>query len=143
MKKSAALRTICALSAIITCLSCLLALPVYAEDQTAPEEDTDAEYEAKKAAYREKLMSDDVTSDDFLIGSWVSFYSFDIHSYEYQLDQMAAAGVNFNIFPKNFGEGAMYDAAYWEDIEAQYATRNMVYLMNGNVHEANVAPGVL
>lgn len=142
MKKSAALRTICALLAIITCLSCLLALPVYAEDQTAPEEDTDAEYEAKKAAYREKLMSDDVTSDDFLIGSWVSFYSFDIHSYEYQLDQMAAAGVNFNIFPKNFGEGAMYDAAYWEDIEAQYATRNMVYLMNGNVHEVNVAPGV-
>lgn len=143
MKKFAMLRTISAFVAIITCLSCLWALPAYAEDQTAAEEETtDAEYEAKKAAYREKLMSDDVTSDNFLIGSWVSFYSFDVHSYEYQLDQMAAAGINFNIFPKNFGGGAMYDAAYWEDVETQYAKRNMVYLMNGNVYEVNVAPGV-
>ena len=28
------------------------------------------------------------TTNKFLIGSWVSFYSFDIDSYEYQLDQM-------------------------------------------------------
>ena len=67
--------------------------------------DADGEYEAKKQAYREKLMADDVTSDDLLIGSWVSFYSFETDSYEYQLDQMAAAGLNFNIFPKHFGSG--------------------------------------
>ena len=45
------------------------------------------------------------TTDRFLIGSWVSFYSFDIHSYEYQLDQMHNAGLNFNIYPAVFGGG--------------------------------------
>ena len=59
-------------------------------------------YEAKKAAYRAKLKNDDVTTDDLLIGSWVSFYSFEKDSYEYQLDQMAAAGINFNIHKNRF-----------------------------------------
>ena len=40
------------------------------------------------------------TTNKFLIGSWVSFYSFDIDSYEYQLDKMREAGLNFNIFPE-------------------------------------------
>ena len=29
------------------------------------------------------------TTSKFLIGSWVSFYPFDIQTYEYQLDQMS------------------------------------------------------
>ena len=128
---------------VILLLSCLLtmALPMAAsaEDTAA---DADAEYEAKKAAYREKIMADDVTSDDLLIGSWVSFYSFNTDSYEYQLDQMAAAGINFNIFPKDFGTGIMANAEYWEDVEAQYAKRNMIYLMNGSMNEAHVALGL-
>ena len=49
------------------------------------------------------------TTNKFLVGSWVSFYPFDIHSYEYQLDQMREAGINFNIFPADFG-GGMHDA---------------------------------
>ena len=128
--------------AVILLMSCLLtmALPMATTAEEAA--DADSEYEAKKAAYREKIMADDVTSDDLLIGSWVSFYSFDIDSYEYQLDQMAAAGVNFNIFPKNFGSGAMYNQAYWDDIEEQYAKRNMVYIMNGSMSESHIAPGV-
>ena len=130
--------------AVVLLLSCLLtmALPMAASAEETTEETVDAEYEAKKAAYRAQIMANDVTTDDLLIGSWVTFYSFDVDSYEYQLDQMAAAGMNFNIFPKNFGSGAMFDAAYWEDVEAQYAKRNMVYIMNGSMSEAHIAPGV-
>jgi len=135
-------RIVAILLALLTCSGGLLALPAYAADENSENNQSDEEYEAKKAAYREKIKSDDITTDDFLIGSWVSFYSFDIHNFEYQLDQMAEAGINFNIFPKNFGAGYMFDAAYWEDVEAQYAKRNMVYLMNGDMYEKNIAPGV-
>ena len=130
--------------AVVLLLSCLLtlALPMAAAEETSADAGADAEYEAKKAAYRAQIMANDVTSDDLLIGSWVTFYSFDVDSYEFQLDQMASAGLNFNIFPKNFGSGAMYDQAYWDDVEAQYAARNMVYIMNGSMSEAHIAPGV-
>ena len=137
MKHSVWIRMAAALLALLTCLCCLTVLPVGAEDETV-----DAEYEAKKAAWRETLMADDVTTDDLLIGSWVSFYSFETDSYEYQLDQMAAAGLNFNMFPRDFGSGYMYDAAYWNNIEEQYAKRNMVYQMNGSMAEKNIAIGV-
>ena len=131
--------------AAVLLLSCLLtmALPMtVSAEETSADAGADAEYEAKKAAYRARIMANDVTTDDLLIGSWVTFYSFEIDSYEYQLDQMAAAGMNFNIFPKNFGSGAMFDQAYWDDVEAQYAARNMVYIMNGSMAESNIAPGV-
>ncbi len=137
MKHSVWIRVGAVLLAALTCLGSLLILPAYAAD-----EPMDEEYEAKKVAWREKLMADDVTSDDLLIGSWVSFYSFETDSYEYQLDQMAAAGINFNMFPRNFGSGAMFDAEYWNNIEEQYAKRNMVYQMNGSMAESNIAPGV-
>ena len=139
MKHFTWIRLAAVIIAVLTCQSGILALSVHAEDNTA---DVDEEYQKKKEDYRKKLMSDDITSDDFLIGSWVSFYSFDIDSYEKQLDQMAEAGINFNIFPKNFGAGYMFDSAYWEDVETQYAKRNMVYLMNGDMYEKNIAPGV-
>ena len=106
-------------------------------EEAAPE----AEYEAKKKAYREKMMADDVTTDDLLIGSWVTFYSFEKDSYETQLDRMAAAGLNFNIFPRDFGGGSMHNANYWNNVEEQYAKRNMIYLMNGGLDEGNVALG--
>ena len=66
------------------------------------------------------------TTNQFLIGSWVSFYPFDVDSYEYQLDQMHRVGLNFNIFPAVFG-GGMLDAETWENVEKQYASRNMYY----------------
>lgn len=99
-------------------------------------------YEEKKAAYRAKIMADDVTEDDFLIGSWVSFYSFGTDSYEDQLDQMAAAGINFNIFPKDFNPSDMRDAEYWDHVEKTYGERNMVYLMHGSMNPDWVAIGV-
>ncbi|MBQ9735438.1 MAG: chitobiase/beta-hexosaminidase C-terminal domain-containing protein [Clostridia bacterium] len=107
----------------------------------ARERAAEADYEAKRAAYREHLKKDDVTTDDLLIGSWVSFYSFGKDSYEKQLDQMAASGINFNIFPASFGAPLTFDAAHWENVEAQYAKRNMVYLMNGSRDVSSVAPG--
>ena len=131
--------------AAILLISCLLtmALPMASSAEgTGGEADVNAEYEAKKAAYRAQLMADDVTTDDLLIGSWVTFYSFEKDSYEYQLDQMAAAGLNFNMFPRDFGSGAMFDAEYWNNIEEQYAKRNMVYQMNGSMAEKNIAIGV-
>lgn len=124
---------------LISALTTVVMPPVFAWAEEAVAEEA---YEAKKEAYRKKLMEDDVTTDDLLIGSWVSFYSFEKDSYEYQLDQMAAAGLNFNMFPRDFGSGVMFDADYWNNVEEQYAKRNMVYLMNGNMDAANIAPGV-
>ncbi len=136
MKHSFLKRGFILILALMLCLSSFAMLTVSAEDGA------DAEYEAKKTAYRAKIMADDVTEDDFLIGSWVSFYSFDIDSYEYQLDQMAAAGINFNIFPKVYGEGSMHDAEYWNEIEETYGERNMVYLMGGSMNPDWVSIGV-
>ena len=49
------------------------------------------------------------TQNQFLIGSWHSFYSFEVDGYEYQLDQMHEAGLNFNIFPgRNDGAGDIF-----------------------------------
>ena len=81
------------------------------------------------------------TTDKFLIGSWVSFYPFEIDSYEYQLDQMREAGLNFNIFPCVFG-GGMQDAAHWENVEKQYAARDMYYCMNGGLDDSMLSEGV-
>ena len=136
--KSGWLSALCKLVAGVMLVSTLI--PAILPPLQSFAEETD--YEAKKAAYREKLKNDDVTTDDLLIGSWVSFYSFETDSYEEQLDQMAAAGINFNMFPRDFGAGAMYDAEYWNNVEEQYARRNMVYLMNGNMDAANIAVGV-
>ena len=141
MKKQSILRALCRIMAALMLLSAL-ALPAMTLTAHAEEAATDAEYEAKKQAYREKIMADDVTTDDLLIGSWVTFYSFEKDSYEYQLDQMAAAGLNFNLFPRDFGSGAMFDAEYWNNVEEQYAKRNMVYYMNGSMAEKNIAIGV-
>lgn len=81
------------------------------------------------------------TTDRFLIGSWVSFYPFSIDSYEYQLDQMAAAGLNFNIFPMVFG-GGMLDAEAWDKIEKEYEKRDMLYLMNGGMNREMLDLGI-
>ena len=85
MKKQTTLRTLCRIMAAVMLIAAL-AVPAMALTAYAEETATDAEYEAKKQAYREKLMADDVTTDDLLIGSWVTFYSFEKDSYEYQLD---------------------------------------------------------
>ncbi len=81
------------------------------------------------------------TTDKFLIGSWVSFYPFEIDSYEYQLDQMKEAGLNFNIFPAQFG-GGMLDAETWNNVETQYEARDMYYCMNGGLKEDMLKEGV-
>ena len=81
------------------------------------------------------------TTDKFLIGSWVSFYPFEIGSYEYQLDQMKEAGLNFNIFPAYFG-GGMRNAEVWADVEKQYEARDMYYCMNGGLDEDMLKEGV-
>lgn len=81
------------------------------------------------------------TTNQFLIGSWVSFYSFDVDSYESQLDQMHRVGLNFNIFPAYFG-GGMRDAETWENVEKQYTARNMYYCMNGGLNEEMMELGV-
>lgn len=140
MKRSWPIKALTFSLSMILGLLTMSALPISAAEFDDAE--IVEEYEAKKKAWREKLMADDVTTDDLLIGSWVSFYSFETDSYEYQLDQMAAAGINFNMFPRDFGSGQMFDADYWNNVEAQYAKRNMVYQMNGSMAEKNIAIGV-
>ncbi len=81
------------------------------------------------------------TTGKFLIGSWVSFYPFEIDSYEYQLDRMKEAGLNFNIFPAVFGSG-MHNAELWADVEKQYEARDMYYCMNGGLNEDMMREGV-
>lgn len=81
------------------------------------------------------------TTSKFLVGSWVSFYPFDVDSYEYQLDQMREAGLNFNIFPAVFG-GGMHTPELWADVEQQYAKRDMYYCMNGGLNTELMEIGV-
>lgn len=81
------------------------------------------------------------TTNKFLIGSWVSFYPFDIDSYEHQLDQMAEAGLNFNIFPAVFG-GGMLDSATWDRVEKEYEARDMYYCMNGGLDNRMLQEGI-
>ena len=81
------------------------------------------------------------TNDQFLIGSWVSFYPFDVDDYEYQLDQMQAAGLNFNIFPVAFG-GGMDTPEACDRVEQAYAARNMLYFMNGGLSDDALERGV-
>lgn len=114
--------------ALTPCFSGLSTVTASAEGQAA------SAYEKKRIEYRAQLMKDDVTDDDLLIGSWFSFYSFERDSFEDQLEQMAAAGINFNIFPKDFGGHSLFDAEYWTQIEQAYSQRNMVYLMTGGTN---------
>ena len=79
---------------------------------------------SRQDGYTEVRSMKKNTTNQFLIGSWVSFYPFEIHSYEYQLDQMAEAGLNFNIFPAVFG-GGMLDAETWDNVEKQYEVQNI------------------
>ena len=103
-----------------------LSVSVAAEEQTLT-------YEEKKAAYREQIQADDVTADDFIIGCWTPVYSTNIHSYEYQLDQMADLGINMNIHP--LGSWSIQNAEFWDYVEAEYGKRNMTYLMWGQWNE--------
>ena len=73
MKFCAWLRALALALALLSCLGSLFVLPASAAEA---EETVDEEYEAKKAAYREKIKENDVTTDDLLIGSRVSFYPF-------------------------------------------------------------------
>ncbi len=75
------------------------------------------------------------THHKFLIGSWVSFYPFEVDSYEHQLDQMHEAGLNFNIFPMTFG-ATLNTAELCDRVEREYAARDMLYLMNGGLTES-------
>ncbi len=81
------------------------------------------------------------TNNRFLIGSWVSFYSFQTDSYEDQLDQMHEAGINFNIFPIVFG-GGMDTPEACDRVEREYAARDMLYFMNGGLTEEALQRGV-
>ena len=80
------------------------------------------------------------TNHRFLIGSWVSFYPFDIDNYEYQLDQMHQAGLNFNIFPRRFG-GSIQSYEESQLIEEQYTARDMLYFINGGLTENGMQQG--
>lgn len=133
MKTSLLKRILLCTLALTPCLSVLPPLSVSASGTKDPD------YEAKKAAYRAALMAEDVCADGLLLGSWFSFYSFEKDSFEDQLDQMAAAGINFNIFPKDFGGHSLFDAEYWNQIERAYSQRNMVYLMTGGTNPAWVS----
>ena len=62
MKNQSILRALCRIMAALMLISAL-ALPAMALTAHAEEAATDAEYEAKKQAYREKIMADDVTTD--------------------------------------------------------------------------------
>ncbi len=81
------------------------------------------------------------TNDQFLIGSWVSFYPFEIHDYEYQLDQMQAAGLNFNIFPLTFAN-KMDNPEDCDRVEKAYAARTMRYFMYGGMSEEGMERAV-
>jgi len=85
--------------------------------------------------YKEQLAQKRVTTDDFLIGSFISWYPYNIDSWEYQTEQMAAAGLNFNMFPKEFytASNELKTFEYWQEVEDLYTANNMLYFMAGHV----------
>jgi hypothetical protein len=71
-----------------------------ASSEASSEEVTEKEYDTLDKTNLRK----EFTTDEFLIGSWVSFYSFEKDSFETQLDNMKALGLNFNIYPSILAE---------------------------------------
>lgn len=82
------------------------------------------------------------TADSFLIGSWVSYYPYEIRSHEEQTKTMADAGLNFNIFPMIWSTGAAQkvDAEWWSYVDRVYGENNMVYLLD-DFYTASVVRG--
>lgn len=70
------------------------------------------------------------TTDEFLIGSWRSFYDESILSYEEQLKDCAESGINWQNNPLSVvsNEKILYDANFtWEEMERMYAKYNTYY----------------
>ena len=104
--------------------------------ENSEEESSEEEWPSSYDTLDRSNLRTDFTTNEFLIGSWVSFYSFEKDDYQYQLDQMKQLGFNFNIFPKNFG--GEIDAETIAEIEAEYASRDMYYMMFGDMNPENV-----
>ena len=64
----------------------------------------------------------------FLIGSWVSYYSYDIDSHETQMKRLSEAGVNFNCFPSDYDDNTKRDSLDdWLEIDALCEKYGMFY----------------
>ncbi len=103
-----------------------------ASSELSSNEVTEKEYDTLDKTNLRK----EFTTDEFLIGSWVSFYSFEKDSFETQLDNMKALGLNFNIYPKYFGGEMDMDTV--ASVEEEYGKRDMYYLMFGGMDLSKV-----
>lgn len=74
--------------------------------------------------------------DEFLIGSWVSYYNTAIKSYEEQTIDMAESGINWILWPHrgiNLSETPSAPSEEeWNEINRIFAENNMYYLMHGS-----------
>ncbi len=82
-----------------------------------------------------------VHQNEFLIGSWISFYDVEIASYEQQLEDMAISGVNYQILPNFFSASTAgvanpeFPMNRIEEFDALYKKYNSYY----NAHTSSYA----
>ena len=85
------------------------------------------------------------TTDEFLIGGWVSYYPTTIKSFEGQTQNLARMGLNFNLYPYDWthnpddpkDEQIEFTEEFWKNIDTVYGKNNMYYTMSGSMNDAS------
>lgn len=95
---------------------------------------------AVKASAEEETFVPRNLINEFMFGSWVSYYDLSIKSYAEQTEDMGAAGINFNWHPEAIGTDINHDGANFYDydaIEKAYADNGMMYLYDATKSGSN------
>ncbi len=95
---------------------------------------------AVKANAEEEAFTPRNTIDEFMFGSWVSYYDLSIKSYAEQTKDMGAAGINFNWHPEAIETDINADGASFYDydtIEKAHYDNNMMYLYDATRSGSN------
>ena len=70
--------------------------------------------------------------DEFLLGSWVTYYDYDITPHEEQMQLMHESGLNFAFAPFDWYDRSVYDSLEdWQAIDALCEQYEMYYLLSG------------
>mgnify|MGYP001015502440 CR=1 FL=1 len=87
---------------------------------------------AEETGEEDKKVS---TFDQFLLGSWVSFYDPKTTSYEEQLEDIAASGMNLTLMPRRTSQGIDYyqnTPEFWNNLDLKMKELNSYYLYQGD-----------
>lgn len=76
---------------------------------------------------------------EILIGSWVTYYRYDIDSLDTQMRRLAQSGVNFNLFPFQWDTENWDSIEDWQEIDELCTKYRIAYgiSVNEDLHSAN------